>query len=355
MAGFEGFPVLIGWELTLACNLRCRHCASSAGDARLHELTLDEALAVCEQLPPLLVQEVVFTGGEPLLSPHLFPLAQRLKQLEINVGMVTNGILLHDAAIGHLQDVGMEGLAISLDGLQKTHDDIRGIPGLFDRTFANLGSVLQAGMDVTIITTVNSRSIKELPAMLPLLQAAGVKRWQLQPLFTFGRTLDHMDLHLSLQDYVTLGLFIRDHQAQARSQGMNILGADGVGYFSDIVAQENPWKGCSAGICSCGIMSDGRIKGCLSWPDHLAEGSLRENSLWDIWFREDAFASTRHILKEDLGGACRDCEKGEICGGGCSAISIASTGSLHADPYCFRAISRVQDGCEIAMRNGLQP
>ena len=43
---FESFPVILGWELTLACNLRCRHCASSAGDPRPNELTLGEALDI---------------------------------------------------------------------------------------------------------------------------------------------------------------------------------------------------------------------------------------------------------------------------------------------------------------------
>ena len=61
--GFESFPYVIGWELTLACNLRCRHCASSAGSPRGQELTLEESLAICDQFPALLVNEVIFTGG----------------------------------------------------------------------------------------------------------------------------------------------------------------------------------------------------------------------------------------------------------------------------------------------------
>ena len=55
---FDSFPLFVNWELTLACNLRCRHCGSSAGKKRPDELTTDEALAICDQLPALLVQEV---------------------------------------------------------------------------------------------------------------------------------------------------------------------------------------------------------------------------------------------------------------------------------------------------------
>ena len=64
--GFEGFPLIVGWELTLLCNLRCRHCGSSAALPRPNEtISLDESLALCDQFPALLVHEVDFTGGEP--------------------------------------------------------------------------------------------------------------------------------------------------------------------------------------------------------------------------------------------------------------------------------------------------
>jgi MoaA/NifB/PqqE/SkfB family radical SAM enzyme len=38
------------WELTLACNLRCKHCGSIAGSKRQDELSLEENLRVADQL-----------------------------------------------------------------------------------------------------------------------------------------------------------------------------------------------------------------------------------------------------------------------------------------------------------------
>ena len=75
---FESFPFILGWELTLACNLRCRHCGTAAGEPREKELTLDESLKICDQLPELLVQEVDFTGGEPLMMPGWQKIFDRL-------------------------------------------------------------------------------------------------------------------------------------------------------------------------------------------------------------------------------------------------------------------------------------
>jgi radical SAM protein with 4Fe4S-binding SPASM domain len=88
-------------------------------------------------------------------------------------------------------------------------------------------------------------------------------------------------------------------------------------------------------LTACGITSDGRIKGCLSMPDELAEGDLRNNDLWEIWFDPNAFKYNRKPSFDDLGENCKGCDKSEECLGGCSAMSYGVTGRLHNDPYCF--------------------
>jgi radical SAM protein with 4Fe4S-binding SPASM domain len=166
----------------------------------------------------------------------------------------------------------------------------------------------------------------------------GVRRWQLQPVFDFGRMRESQEFLLSDADYIELGKFIYSAQSDGRGGQLKIRPADGVGYFSELDVDGPAWRGCSAGITTCGIMSDGKIKGCLSWPDDLVTGDLRTNDLWDIWFDPDAFSQTRRFSIADLRGNCYGCEKGELCKGGCSAISLSETGHFHADPYCFRSI-----------------
>jgi 2-iminoacetate synthase ThiH len=52
------------WELTLACDLACRHCGSRAGRARPDELTTAEAVDLVRQMHELGIQEVALIGGE---------------------------------------------------------------------------------------------------------------------------------------------------------------------------------------------------------------------------------------------------------------------------------------------------
>ena len=337
---FEGFPHIIGWELTLACNLRCRHCASAAGLPRDNELTLDEALALCDQFPPLAVKEVHLTGGEPLLRTDWWRIAARLAELGITTRIVTNGLPLTPKRIAQLVDVGIDGVGISLDGLEATHDEIRCWPGLFRRVFESIERAREAGIEIGVITAVNRRNLRELPEMLTLLESAGVGHWQLQPNLPQGRSEAAVDLHLTDQDFIRLGAFFQREQSKERESGFRIVPADSLGYFTDLDLEDPPWRGCPAGLYALGITSDGRVKGCLTLPDDTVEGSLREDDLWGIWFRSGAFPYTREFSVDRMGSTCRSCEFAEQCRGGCSSMSYVCSGSFHNDPYCFHGISQ---------------
>ncbi len=334
---FESFPFLLGWELTLKCNLRCRHCASSAGLERENELSLTEAEAIAEQLPDLLVAEVVFTGGEPLLSPLCLPLARRLRDLEILVGAVTNGTLLSARMLAELREAGIHALAVSVDGVGATHDELRQLDGLYERVISGISRALDAGFTVTAITAANPLNLNQLDELRVELQRRGVRRWQVQPMFSLGRSKQNQDLELTFDGYLELCRFVERNRVS--EDGMRVFAADGIGYCAEPELTNEGWTGCGAGITSCGIMSDGRVKGCLSWPDWTIEGSLRERPFWDLWFDPEAFRYSRQFDSSQLGGTCAGCARGEECKGGCSAISLAMTGRYHADPYCYRALA----------------
>lgn len=336
----DGFPLFINWELTLACNLNCRHCGSSAGQKRPDELTTNEALAICDQLPALLVQEVDFIGGEPLLRRDWPLIAGRLTGSGITTKILTNGLLLEPGIIQTIKEAGIAEVGISLDGMEETHDSLRSCPGLFQHIIQGIQSLQDAAIPVRIVTTVNACNIGELPTLLDLLLSLGISKWQIQPVLMLGRVRQDTGLPLSIAEYFRIGTFVRDFFSQAITDGLTIFPADAYGYFTDFEVRDRSWKGCPAGRYSCGITSDGRIKGCLSLPDDYTEGDLRRRDVWDIWFDPTLFAYTRGFTCRSLGPNCTSCERGEECKGGCSAMSIGYTGIFHNDPYCFYAIRK---------------
>ncbi len=331
---FEGFPFVIGWELTLDCNLHCHHCASAAGEPRLHELTLPEALAICDQFPDLLVQDVTFTGGEPLIRPDWFKIAEHLSRREIYTRIITNGLVLGPRTIAQLKDAGIASIGVSFDGLEPTHDYIRGHPGLYRSLLTNIERVLASGLLLAAITTVNALNVDQLPAMLEVLESLGVSQWQMQPLFPLGRGQEATEMRLTDAQYVQFGRFVRGWSSRALEKGLKITPGDSFGYFTELDQRSPAWHGCPAGQVACGITSDGKVKPCLSLPNQFIQGDLRQDDLWTIWFRPNAFAFNRED-KQNLGPNCRACAMAEQCLGGCSAMSFGTTGCFHNDPYCF--------------------
>lgn len=342
---FEGFPFNIGWELTLACNLRCNHCASSAGLPRPKELTTDEALRLCDQFPTLLVQEVDFTGGEPLLRKDWSDIATYLKHLGISINILTNGMALEPRVVHQMKEVGISNVGISLDGLEMTHDNIRGRKGSFRHVINSIEMMQKEYLSIIVITTVNDLNIAELPNILHLLQSIGIRQWRLQPLIPIGRARYFKDLEMDSQRILELGYFIRYWTPRAEKAGLQIICSDGLEYIDNKWITDRPWRGCPAGWVTCGITSDGKVKGCLSLPDEIVEGDLRTTDLWDIWFHPDAFAYTRRPLSNQLGSNCRSCDKSIECLGGCSSNSYAATKNFHNDPYCFYRLNKASNPC----------
>ena len=337
---FESFPFVVGWELTLACNLKCRHCGSDAGRKRAGELTREESLALCEQFPALLVQEVDFTGGEPLLNRDWYDIACCLRDYGIPVKMVTNGTLITAEITGMMKRAGLRTIGFSIDGREKTHDYMRGQEGLQRSTLCGIEMVHDAGLEAAVLTTVCSANIDELPAILELLADNGIHRWQVQPLFNFGRAKSDTAMQLDADTYIRLGEFIRAYSGDALSRGIDIEPADSFGYFTELDVREPQWGGCPAGKLACGITSDGRVKGCLSLPDNVVEGSIRDRDLWDIWFDENSFRYTRGFTSESACGECSTCKHLLQCRGGCSSMSYGTTGSFHGDPWCFMVLGK---------------
>lgn len=338
---FEALPLVIGWELTLSCNLRCRHCGSSAGSPRSNELTTKEALALCDQLPDLLVQEVDFSGGEPLLRPDWKEIAFRLKDLKIHTNILTHGLDLTVEKIKEISEAGITCVGLSIDGLQKNHDFIRGRPGGFQRTLQSIDLLNTLGMKSNIITTVSSLNVDDLPELMHTLQQHHVTFWRLQPLMPIGR-VKTSQLRVENESILKLGRFIQQHKSEAMEHGLEIIGADGLQYiFEEEKTQTSkPWRGCPAGWSTCSITSDGKVKGCLAMPDELIEGDLRNTELWDIWFSPNAFTYNRKFSPDQLGPNCRECDMCESCKGGCSTNSYSTTGIFHNDPYCFYMVNK---------------
>src|SRR5512143_2822741 len=99
-------PVVI-WNLVRRCNLTCNHCYSISADKDFPgELGTDEVFTVMDDLKRFRVPVLILSGGEPLLRPDIYDIAQRAKDMGFYVGLSSNGTLINEGNIEKIAAVG---------------------------------------------------------------------------------------------------------------------------------------------------------------------------------------------------------------------------------------------------------
>lgn len=323
------FPRACVWELTLACNMRCKHCGSIAGSKRSDEMSLDENLRVADELAALGCKRVTLSGGEPTLHPAWFEIGRRLTSNYVRTNLISNGWTWSARHVDQARDAGLCGAAFSLDGFESEHDDFR-TPGSYARVVNAIDTSVAMGFPIAINTTINRLNQGLLPRLRQFLIDHGVFAWQLQFATATGNMGQHQDMVVDPKDLLWLVPQIAELCRQ-NTREFQVHASDDVGYYgqaeNDLRSGDASmpfWMGCRAGCQVVGIESNGTVKGCLSLPSSMCgesrfiDGNLRKNSLREIWNRTDAFAYNRQFTPAQLTGFCRVCRFGDLCRGGCS-------------------------------------
>lgn len=341
----KAVPDAIGWETTLACNMRCRHCGSTAGATRGYELSADEAQKLCHQIADLKVPRVCLTGGETLMRRDWREIIGTLMEGDVEIGLLTNGWTLVGKTLRELGSYANLPfyLSISLDGTREIHDHIRALPGSYDRAIRGALELKAMGVPVAVITTINHANVDVLPRLRDMIfNELQPYCWQLQTANMFGRAKDNDDdCRISQVEYAQAVCFTAETRRMARGSDMAIYAGDCMGYLGMLEdrLRDTPWPGCQAGLELIGIQSNGNVKGCLSIiDDRFIEGNVLTDGLEALWNRPGAFSYNRRFMPGMLHGTCAGCPVGEQCRGGCTAAAVSSKGDPHDAPYCLRAV-----------------
>src|SRR5438128_724370 len=157
------------WEITLRCDLGCRHCGSRAGRARPDELSTLEALRVVAELADLGLKEVTLIGGEFYLREDWDTIAAEIVRRGMMCSVVTGARQISDDRVARAVAAGVRKISISIDGLEHTHDAIRGSVGSFRAAVTAARKIAAGGIDLSVNTQMNRLTMPELPAVADLL------------------------------------------------------------------------------------------------------------------------------------------------------------------------------------------
>jgi radical SAM protein with 4Fe4S-binding SPASM domain len=341
-------PAYVVWELTLKCDLACRHCGSRAGKARPKELSLEQALEVVQQLADMGTEEVTFIGGEAYLYPEWLKIVEATAAAGIRCGMTTGARALTPSMARQAKAAGIHNMSVSIDGLEATHDKLRAVAGSWQSCLAAFGHMRDAGIVPFANTQFNRLNLPEIEDLAAILFEQKIGMWQVQITGPMGRAADQADWLLQPYDMLEFIPRLAAVAGEAESHGCVVHAANNLGYFGPHEQQlrRGHWQGCTAGRYTLGIEADGSVKGCPSLPTApYVGGNITETPLAEIWEKSAELRFVRERTVEELWGFCKGCYYADVCRGGCSWTAHTLLGRRGNMPYCHhRAIEQKAAG-----------
>ena len=335
-------PVGLIWELTRACNLKCKHCFSDSGRPESKELTTEEVKAAIDLFADQKVFYINFTGGEPLLRSDLFDILHYVSSKRISIDLSTNGFLVTAKTVELLQETNVFQVQLSIDGLGDSHDRFRGVKGSFQRALEAIKLLRQANFGVVISTTVNKTNIAQISRLIDLSMDVGASVFKTTLFIPTGRgKLSQQELGLHSDHVRRLAVLMAAKEKEVASR--LVLEKDG---FYPWLLEKNhlpdpAWMrpknvGCAAGTSSLFITADGNVAPC-PFLRQLVTGNVRHDDFSRIW-ESDALNVFRNLKPGDLKGKCSYCQHlGIRCYGGCRAAALAYNGDIYGeDPFCWK-------------------
>lgn len=342
-------PVYVVWETTLACNLKCGHCGSRAGDRRSDELNTQEAFDLIDQMAALGTREITIIGGEAFLRKDWLKLVERISRHGILCTMQTGAYGLNEKMLRSAMDAGLGGIGVSVDGLENDHDKIRGRKGSYNACLNALRVAKELGMVTSANTQINTISYQYLREVFDVVADAGISHWQLQWTVAMGNAADNDDV--LLQPYLVKPVMdeVAEIFKHAQTIDITVRPGNNIGYFGK---HEVLWRGgqggghyagCPAGHNAIGIEADGTIKACPSLPkERYSGGNIRDLTLKDMWHNSPELAFNRNRSTEQLWGHCKGCMYSNVCRGGCTWTADSLFRKPGNNPYCYYRVSELE-------------
>jgi MoaA/NifB/PqqE/SkfB family radical SAM enzyme len=332
------YPRWITLFITNACQARCEHCFYWQDlNSGVNELDISDYERIFTSMP-WKMRTIRIGGGEPFIRKDLeefYLLIDRMRKAQ-KVSISTNGmfeiIKPLDRMLGFSRNKTTMNVSISLDGLEKTHDRFRRVPGGFKKCIHNLRVMLDmqrehSTLEVSVCTTITRANIPELPDLISFLRdEVGVRNIGFDFIRSTTTDLFHIDpsivsdftppseqlLKGSEQAVEFLGTtpvmtsseefsieerraIIRDLELQLDRTPANRMTLNRLKIATDILDQQRRLLPCIAGNGDCVIYPSGDVAVCeYTTPfANLKEFGLDFPTLWNSVYANRMRQKTR--------------------------------------------------------------
>jgi MoaA/NifB/PqqE/SkfB family radical SAM enzyme len=307
------YPFSVVISISFRCNSKCRTC--DVWRKPNDDLTLQEWDRVFQHLGHTPVY-MTFTGGEPFLRDDLDEMVisayEHCRPDYITIptnGLLTDRVLTQVERICRNCEDSQIGINLSLDGIGPVHDDIRGVPGNWDRamvTWQRLKDLQphHRNLVLTVHTVVSRFNIHLFAETYQGLQ-------QLEPdsyitevaeerveLDTVGWGITPL-----AEQYAPVADFLSEKARQAPAKGIaRFTQAFRSQYYQlakQTLLEQTQVIDCYAGWASCQIGPNGDVWSCCIRAEGV--GNLRETDydIAPIWFGQEMAQLRRSIAAKE--------------------------------------------------------
>lgn len=302
------------------CNCRCVMCDIWKANHNKQEISTEELQKHVYNFKRLGVREVVFSGGEALMHTNLWSLCSLLRSNDIQLTLLSTGLLLEKNAVQILAN--FKEVIISIDGSQPIHDKIRNIPQGFEKLSAGARAlkkinksfrltarcVLQRSNFADLLNIVQATKEMELDQVSFL--AADVTTTAFNHPNQLSKDIVH-EVALDAQDCLAFDAIVEKSIVELSSEYNSRFIAESpekmrklVQYYKAINGMGKfPSPICNAPWVSAVIESDGRVMPCFF---HEPYGNIYENDFAEILNSKKAiqFRKTLDVKRDAVCSKC---------------------------------------------------
>jgi radical SAM protein with 4Fe4S-binding SPASM domain len=325
-------PMVTNVQLTRACNLKCGHCFVDIWSKRdPNELSLEQIDSLFGELASVGAPIVILAGGEPMLRPDFWEIADKVGEHGLDAALCTNATLIRDSNAARLVASPIRWYSISLDGPDAaTHDELRG-EGRFDHAVRGIRALMAAGADdVKIRVTVTGRNQHTLARFADVARELGVHKVVMKPFrhTAEGFGYEPNELYISRREYEAATRAAQDAWPDD-APPLDI--DDGLPSGPPAWTKVIPTFGCVGGTTHASVIYDGRVVACdaVHDPD---DWTLHHKSFLECWRGAPTVTQWRQL---DGNSDCTsDCDNSKVCRGGCRARALGLGGTMDdPDPW----------------------
>lgn len=314
-------PLKISMNLTKKCNLKCIQCFSDSGELKEKELTTEEIYKIFDNMYENGTFYICLGGGEPFTRKDLFEILEYGKRKGLAISIVTNGLLLTKEILEKLNDLDVDYLWVSFEGLKENHEKLRG-KNTFDLTLKKLELLKEYYKGRTALRmSINKYNIDECDDLVRIAEKYDIDLIRFTPLLSFGRAKDQ-NLVINQDEYIK---FLKN-VSSIKSEKVEIVYPN--------KPSNKLWVGTNGFGCHCGkeaiwVDEVGNVSPCIFWDKEYYIGNVKYDDYMKMWEKSLKISCMKG------NNICINCKNYKNCRGGCRARSLWLKGNLNdVDPLC---------------------